>query len=161
MCLYELVIPSFPCRSEAMAISTTKFTETYRCLQFLEQQLNAVFKYPLAAFKSIHILAVIRCMCTVAKTNGYIRAFSLKNAIAIVVFLTVTFKALGQVYEESQEVLRQKRSLLGDKWFRRFHRSCRPLKIQVGGMYFAELGMCLTMRSFVIENVANILILSK
>ena len=100
-------------------------------------------------------------MCTVAKTNGYIRAFCLNNAVAIVVFLTVTFKALGQVYEESLEVLCQKRSQLVDKCFRRFHRSCRPLKIQVAGMYFADLGMCLTMGSFVIENVANILILSK
>ena len=100
-------------------------------------------------------------MCSVVKTNGYIRAYSLNCAVSIIVFLIITFKALGLVFEESQKMLSKKRNQLGDKWFRRFHRSCRPLKIQVGGIYFVDLGMCLTMGSFVIENVANILIVSK
>ena len=76
---------------------------------------------------------------------------NLNYAIGLVVFLGVTFKALGKMYDTSEEVL----------WFRRFHRSCPPLKIQVAGMYFVDLPMTLTMGSFVIENVANILILSK
>ena len=86
---------------------------------------------------------------------------NLYYAIGLVVFLGVTFKALGKIYDTSEQALYRNRKQLDEKWFRRFHRSCPPLKIQVAGMYFVDLPMTLTMGSFVIENVANMLILSK
>ena len=97
-------------------------------------------------------------MCGVVKTDGYIRIFNLNTTIGTVIFLSVFFQALGKVYEESTEVLAERKYLVNDKWIRRFHRSCRPLNIQVPGMYFVDLQMSLTMGSFVIQNVVNMLI---
>ena len=99
-------------------------------------------------------------MCGVITTDGYIRAYNFTCAIGFVIFLSITFKALGQVYEKSTEVLSERKYLVKDKWFKRFHRSCRPLKIQIAGMYFVDVPMCLTMGSFVIQNVVNMLILN-
>ena len=112
-CEHELLFSSFPCRSEATTISIRQFAHKYRCLQFLEQQLNAVFKYPLATFKIIHLLVIIRCMCGVVKTDGYIRAYCLNCTISIIVWLIVTFNALGQVYEKSKKSAAQEEKPAG------------------------------------------------
>ena len=143
------------------ALNTTQFAKRYRCLQLLEQKANEIIKYPLAILQTVVLLLTIRCIYGFVTMEGYLRVFSLNCSIGYIIFLAVGFRAFGQVYETSQDVLCQKRKQVGDKWFRRLHRSCRPLKIQVAGMYFVDLPMSLTMGSFVIENVVNMLILRK
>ena len=91
--------------------------------------------------------------------NGYIRIFNLNVAIGYVVSLAVLFRALGEVYDKSGKVLLQRKNMLHDKWFRVFLRSCRPLKFVVAGLYFVEPPVSLTMGSFVLQNLANLLIL--
>ena len=116
--------------------------------------------YPLACLKVISLLAIIRAIYGVVKMNGYIRIVNLNVAFSDTYFLWVTFKALGQMYVQSNEVLVQQKRRMGDKWFRRFHRSCPPLKFQVAGLYFADPPMCLTAGYFVLENVANMLMIN-
>ena len=125
----------------------------------LQEKANEMIKYPLAILQAVVLLLTIRCIYGFVTMDGYMRVFSLNCAIGYVISLAVGFKAFGQVYEKSEEVLSHKRTQLGGKWFRRFHRSCRPLKIQVAGLYFVDPPMCLTMGSFVIQNVANMLVL--
>ena len=146
-------------RRKVTAPTAVQFAERYRCLQLLEAKGNQIVKYPLATLQTVFLLVTIRCMCGVVKMDGHMRAYNMNCTTGFVVFLAVTFKALGQVYEKSEEILWQQKNLLAGKLFRRFHRSCRPLKIQVAGIYFMDLPMSLTMGSFVMENVANILIL--
>ena len=100
-------------------------------------------------------------MCGVVRTDGYIQLLNLNSTVGLAVFLAVAFKALGQIYEKSTEVLSERKYLMKDKWSKGFHRSCRPLKVLVAGMYFVDVPMSLTVGSFVIENVGNALILTK
>ena len=131
----------------------------YRCLQLLQNRANEVFKVPLAAIKILFLLSAIHHIYGVVKMDGLIRVLNLKAATTCLVFLAVAFKALAEVYERSVKALLQQRRRMADKWFRRFHRSCAALKFEVAGMYFVDSPMCLTMGSFVIINVANMLIL--
>ena len=131
----------------------------YRCLQLLQKNSNDTLKYILAALKILFLLGTIRCIYGIIKMNGYLRVFNLSVAAGYVGFLIVFFKALGEVYDKSEKVLLKQRSMPHDKWFRRFLLSCKPLKFEVAGLYFVDPPMSLTMGSFVIQNVANMLIL--
>ena len=146
-------------RSYMTTAGPMQFAETYRCLQLLQKRANDVLKLPLATIKVLFLLGTIRCTYGVVKTSGLVRMFNLNAAIGFDVFLAVTFKALGEVYEKSKDVLIRERKMLNDKWFRRFHRSFWPLKFEVGGLYFVDPLMSLTMGSFVVLNVTNLLIL--
>ena len=117
-------------------------------------------KYPLAIVKTVALLVTIRFIYGFVKMDGYMKVFNLNAAICYTISLAIGFKELGQLYEESQKMLCHKRKQRGNKWFRRFHnRSCRPLKIRVAGLYFVDPPMSLSMGSFVIQNVANMLVL--
>ena len=137
----------------------SKWARRYRCLQVLQKGTNETVKFPLAALKTLYLLGVIRCIYGVIKMDGFIRVINFNCAVGFLVFLTVAFKALGEIYEKSEEALAQQKKMLKNRWFRRFHRSCWPLKMQVAGMYFIDSPMSLTMYSFIIINVANMLIL--
>ena len=138
---------------------TAKWARRYRYLQLLQTKANEIFGYPLASIKVLFLLGAIRLIYGVVKLNGYIRICNLNAAVGYLIFLTVAFKALGEVYERSVKELLQHGEMMSDKWFRRLRRSCPPLKFQVAGMYFVDSPMSLAMGSFVIQNVANMLIL--
>ena len=75
-----------------------------------------------------------------------------------VVFLAGAFRALGQVFAESGDALMtQKQAAGGDKWLRQFLRSCRPLRFEIAHLYVVDPPLLLTMGSFVVENLANLL----
>ena len=114
----------------------------------------------LASTKVLLLLAGIRCIYGAVKMEGELRMLNLNCSILCVSFLGGLFRALGQVYEKSGEVLLLHSTGNGDKWLRRFHRSCRPLRVEIAGLYFVDPAMSLTMGSFVAENVGNLLILA-
>ena len=68
------------------------------------------------------------------------------------------FKAMSAVNNESLSVLAEFKNKRGDAWFRRFERSCRDLRVEIGNMYYADRGMNLTMYTFIVEQSVNILI---
>ena len=72
-------------------------------MQFLEQKANEIIKYPLAILKTGMLLLTIRCVYGFVKMGGYMRVFSLNSAIGYIISLAIGFKALGQLYEESQK----------------------------------------------------------
>ena len=92
--------------------------------------------------------------------EGPLQIVCLQSPIGSVVFLSGTFWALGQVYDMSGDVLYEQKCLTeNSKWFGQFHRSCRQLRFEVAGLYFVDPTMSLTIGSFVLENVANMLML--
>ena len=93
------------------------------------------------------------------KTERELRLFNLNVVFLGITFLAVLFKTYGKVFEKSERVLLDRKVALGDKWFRRFHRSCRPLTFEIGGLYFVDPGLSLTVGSFVAQSVAGMLIL--
>ena len=130
----------------------------YRTLQLLQSRANGTFRYTLAAGKVLFLLATIRCIYGVVKMDGLLQIFNFNCAIGCLIFLTLTFRALGQVFAESENrLMAQKRVMGRDKWFRRFLRSCRPLRFEIAHLYSVDPLMSLTMGSFVLQNVANLL----
>lgn len=134
--------------------------KTYRTLTLLQSRTNGRFRYALTSTKVLFLLVSIRCIYGVVKMTGLLQIFNLSCAVGDLFFLTFTFRALGQVFAESQGVLVTQKSFTGgDKWLRRFLRSCRPLRFEIAHLYFVDPPMTLTMGSFVLENVANLLML--
>ena len=137
-----------------------RLSKSYRCLQVLQSRANETFKYPLAAIQVLFLSLTIRSIYGMVKMEGELRILHLNNTYGNVLFLVVLFKVLGKVYERSGATLLKQKSLMGRvKWFRRHHRSCWPLQFEVAGLYYVDPGMSLTMGSFVVQNVANMLIL--
>ena len=133
----------------------------YRTLQILQSRANGRFRYMLAAVKVLFLLLAIRCIYGAVKMRGILQILNLNSIAGLLVFLTFTFWALGQVFAKSQSALMTQKSVRGgDKWFRRFLQSCRPLRFEIAHLYFVDPLMSLTMGSFVLENVANLLILA-
>ena len=147
------------CRSGATGLSPSQWAARYRCMQLLQTRANEILRYPFAGLKTLFLLGTVRCLYGVLRMNGIIRVFNGNSAICYVVFLVIFFKALGDVYDLSEKTVGQQKRNMGNKWFRRFHRTCWPLKYEIAGMYFVDPPMSLTMASFVLENVVNMLIL--
>ena len=134
----------------------------YRTLQLLQDRANDTYRYLLAASKVLLLLATIRSIYGMLKTDGLLQILYLNCAIANVVYLSATFRALGQAFEESRLVLLEQRSGRGsDKWARRLLRSCRSLRFEIAHLYFIDPPMSLTMGSFVLQNVANLLMVAE
>ena len=148
------------CRSGLTMLGPLQWARRYRCIQLLHNRANETLMYPLATLKCLCLLASIRCLYGVVRMNGYMRLLNGTRAVCYVGFLIVFFRSLGQVFDLSEQVLAQRRRSRGDKWLKRFHRSCWPLKFEIGGLYFADPPMSLTMGSFVVQNVVNMLMLS-
>ena len=116
----------------------------------------------LAAFQVLVLSVTIRSLYGVVRMpSAEMRLLNGNCGVLGATFLGVLFKAYGDVYEQSGEVLRlpRKMAFIEAKWFKCFQRSCWPLKFEIAGFYFADIGMSLTMGSFVAQNVANMLLL--
>ena len=146
-------------RSGATVLSPLQWARRYRCMQLLQQKANEMFRHSFAALKVLFLLATIRCLYGLVRMNGFMRVLTGNSALGYVVFLVVFFKALGGVLDQSEKLLLKRRNNINNKWFKRFHRSCWPLKFEIAGLYFVDPPMSLTMGSFVIQNVVNMLIL--
>ena len=142
------------------SLDLVQLATRYRSLQILQSRANRTFRYPLAAVKLLLLLLMIRFIYGMVKMDGPLRLLNLNNTIGNLVFLLVTFRALGQIYEKSGYMLLKHRRLIrGNKWFRRFLWSCWPLRFEIANLYFVDPPMSLTMGSFILENVANMLML--
>ena len=73
-------------------------------------------------------------------------------------YLQLAFRALGNIHETSTEALNAARGMNRDPWFRRFMRSCKPLKVDVAGLYYVDRGMPLTLAAIILESTVNLLI---
>ena len=141
-------------------LDLSQLANKYRSLQILQSRANRTFRYPLAAVKVLFLLLMIRFIYAMVKMDGPVQILNLNNTIGNLVFLVVAFRALGQVYAKSVDVFLQQKHLVGgNKWFRRFLRSCWPLRFEIANLYFVDPPMSLTMGSFILENVANMLML--
>ena len=140
-------------------METTDWANKYRCLQLMQARANERFKHMLASLKVLFLSVLIRSMYGVVKIDGALRLFNLNVAILGDGFLGVLLKTYGKVFEESERALLDRKVAIGDRRFRRFHQSCRPLTFEIGGLYFVDRGLSLTVGSFVAQSVAGMLIL--
>ena len=78
------------------------------------------------------------------------------------IYLHCAFQLFGSIYEESSECLQEwKGAQRAPRWFRTtFIRSCWPLKIYVGGMYYADRQMSLTLNIEILSKIVETVLAS-
>ena len=94
-------------------MGAVELRKKYRTLQLLQSRTNDRFTYGLASTKVLFLLVSIRCIYGVLKMNGLLQIMNLNGAMGFLVFLMFTFRALGQVFAESQSVLMTQKSFRG------------------------------------------------
>ena len=68
-------------------------------------------------------------------------------------------KASGNVYEESRKSLECWRKMdHKSKWFAKYSRSCRPLRIRFGRFFYADKTLLLTVVSTILTETANLVL---
>ena len=68
-------------------------------------------------------------------------------------------RARGNVYEESRETLESwKRLEYKSKYFAKYRRFCRPLRIKFGRFFYAERILLLTVLSIVLVQSTNLVV---
>ena len=133
----------------------------YRTLQLLQSRFNDAYSAPLAITKALSLLTILRTIHGTITKEGVFQIHQLFCSLTHLGNVSVMFKAMSQVNEESRLVLTAFKSKRNDAWFRRFQRSCRDLRVEIGGMYYADRGMNLTMYTFIVEQSVNILIANR
>ena len=78
-------------------------------------------------------------------------------------YLHRAFQLFGSVHEESKECLREwTETQRAPRWFRRtFMPSCWPLKIYVGGMYYADKEMSSTLNIEILNKIIEAVLASE
>ena len=128
-----------------MGSSCIRLGKIYRSLQLLEGKQQDALGLIIPAHKVILAFQVIRSL--VLALSGQeelgVLLFLMALGLAAWTYLHFAFQLFGSIYEESKECLFQWRgSGNSPRWFRRtFIRSCWCLKIDVGGMYYADAEM--------------------
>lgn len=126
-----------------------------RELQVLLEYFNSIFSsYTVTIQVAGMFLIVVNS--TLALAYSSIRGLVLGSAFFVIVLLQ--YKNYGTVYEESCTTLETWRTVRSDPWFRRYCKSCRPLRVNMGRYYFADRTLVLTMLSIILDNTANLTI---
>ena len=141
--------------------TTDSIAWRYRTLQLLQSRFNDTYSWPLAITKALSLLTILRTIHGTITKEGVFQIHQLFCSITHLGNVSVMFKAMSQVNEESRATLSAFKSKRGDAWFRRFQRSCPDLRVEIGGMYYADRGMNLTMYTFIVEQSVNILIANR
>ena len=130
----------------------------YRTLQVLQSKFNDVYRFPLAITQTLSLLIILRTIHGTITKEGVFQIHQLISSMTHLLNVSYMFKAMSQVNEGSRSVISAFKARRTDAWFRAFQRSCLDLRVQIGGLYYADRGMNLTMYSFIVEQSVNILI---
>ena len=119
--------------------------DKYRCLQLLQARANTTFSITLAAHQGLLVLNIILNIYGALRVGGYGSIVHFCSGLAATVYLFVEFQALGRVHVKSQTVLNAWQNSRKDAYVRQVSHSFRPLRFQIGKLYFVDPGMVLTM----------------
>ena len=105
------------------------------------------------------ITVVVFGLCGSVRTEGTsaVRAFLV--TILCFAVLTIVWKGLGTVNENSVEVLAKwKKKERLPPHVRKFIRSTRPIRVEIGGYFYADRCMVLTLLDIITQNKLNVLL---
>lgn len=133
---------------------------TYRELQVLLSTVNYTFAYVLPGHKLLFMLLTIRAVYMMVKFPGLPRLLGILLVAALGTYLGLIFTFLARFYEYSRETLFSWRSPQAgqDQWSLKCRRSFRPMKVEIGGFYYVDFGIVLTMFSIIIDYSVNLLL---
>ncbi|CAG7816126.1 unnamed protein product [Allacma fusca] len=134
------------------------FAKCYSRLRVAQIQWN----YYLGHYYTYYIVVVV----TSLTLNVYqaVTAHSPKAMFAVFVMgycLSLLMLSLAEHLEMSEMVLRSWKYQHEPKWFRKFHKSCRPLCTQNGGFGFIDRRICLTLLEIIVSNSTSLIISSQ
>ena len=140
-------------------MTSETFCKEKRALQVLQSNFNDLMSWVLWSGEVILITFVVFGFCGSVWSEGLHAVKLFLTAIFSLGILTTFWKGLGAVYENSNEVL--------DKWrhqerlplhVRKFIRATRPVRVQIGGYFYADSSMVLTILDVITNNTFNILL---
>ena len=134
-----------------------RFCQVYRSMQLLQKKQNDGMGLFVTSAKCIMTYQAIRSFVIVLTHLERI------GELTIVVILGCgswaclhyVFTLLGQIFEESQQCLFRWKGRVAPRWFKQFLRSCWCLKIHIGGMYYADREMTLTMNNGIFQKIVE------
>ena len=138
-----------------------RFSRLYRALQILHVQHGNAFGPPLAAHKVPFALMIIRSLYGALTGEGVIRLLQAAVGLCAWIYLQLAFRLLGNVCENSEGSLKEFARMGGNPWFTRFLKSCKPLKVSMGGLYYVDRGMPLTLAAIIVESTVDLVIAGK
>ncbi|CAG7659417.1 unnamed protein product [Allacma fusca] len=133
---------------------TFQIKRYYSVLSVLQNYTNAVFGiWTIQTAITTVVGVIINAFLAIIffKSRSYVIA-----TIGCIVILML-FKNLGQLFEESRETFLSWKKITQPE-FRKFHRSCRPLRVSVGSFYFADKSLMLTLLTIIVTHSANLIL---
>ena len=136
-----------------------KFSKLYRTLEVLHIHHGIAFGPPIVAHKIPFVLMAIRSLYGALRGEGILRVLQAVMGFSTWLYLYLAFSALGAVHETSSDALQKWSGFRGgNPWFRRFWRSCRPLRFNVAGFYYVDKGMPLTLSVHIVESTVDMVL---
>ncbi|CAG7787057.1 unnamed protein product [Allacma fusca] len=127
----------------------------YMKLTVLTTIFNTIFSPWLMTIEVMFINAIVANLF-LAIVVGQVRFLIIGMLCVVnVVFL---FSSCGDVYEQALKTLDSWMLLLHRREFRKFYRSCLPWRISLGGFYFVDKALVLTILSVVVHQTLNLLL---
>ena len=93
---------------------------------------------------------------TIAVVNQSVRALLVAASIGTMMFYLYT--KMGEIFEESRDILHAWLPSCNDPWSRKRCEANRPLRVNVGSSYFADRGLIFNMLSIVLQNTSNLIL---
>ena len=119
---------------------------------------NGVFRYWTLEWEVLFILLLV-VNINVALLTQSVRALLVAGPVFVTMMYLYT--KMGEIFEESQDLLRNHLPTCNDAWFRRRRKAYRTLRVNVGSFYCADRSLVLTMLSIITQYTANMVLTLK
>ena len=128
----------------------------YMELSILLTGFNGTYQKWLVVLENFVMAAVTLNLTTAIL---YFHPRGIVTAIVSFPLLLHLIKKSGAVYEESEKCLKSWRKIgYNCKWFVKYRRACRPLRIRFGDFFYADRGLMLTVLSTILGETANLVV---
>ena len=136
-----------------------RFCREKRTLQVLQCNYNDLMRWYLCTLEVFVITSAVFGICGSVWAEGAVAVRIFLVAMLCLYVLVTVWKGLGDVYENSVEVLARWRYHHGVH-FRKFLRSTRPVRVEIGSYFYADRTLVLTLLNIIAVNTFNVLLAS-
>ena len=125
------------------------------------QQLAVILRIHNSTF-SLFALMLVAAFISLIMINAsmavkYLAVREGLTAVIMCALCMALFKTMGEVYETSRDVYGRLSGLEVDSAIlRRYRKAYRPLRIDIGSVGYADMMLCLTILSTILENTVNL-----
>ena len=155
-------------RTNRRHTSVKEWMFLYQKLRVLVLEYNTVYGLVLVSTKICFITFAMFGAYGAVRTEGVLALFLFSVGVFSVCFLILYIMLLGEVYDRSKDFLSAARKNLSERrrdaegalWLRKYFRSFREMKIQVGSAYFIDKAIVLTTFKILFDSIINFLLMT-